>query len=460
MLPPPREDAPDNHAIDDSAPGREIAYWRALFHRWFIKYNPIYLVSAMLVLTGLNLLSRGLAREGSLYGPLGVAVVAELYAGALVGGAALLYRGGKRRPAVLMALLAVVYQGDLTLHTEMCGVLGTTGVAPTMVWLAAFVGKLFALGWALRLRLGWRAVAVAITGALGLAIGPYLLPRLGAEGAGTLVAAFALVLGALFPERLHESVTSRDALDAWGTTVLRRGVAATFAIWAVLLVLHVAFWASEQTIALFRVVPAIAAVLLAKQRHELRVWVIAVASVAFAAFALPAQLWFVAAIVTALMIVRALSLVPTRTWTTHGGADERSPYRVPNDEARDTLAPLERMEPVSPAERVRLWTGALVMGHLALWTFGWTGGSFPRHVWALDLAAALVTAVMVIRIGARVVLAYLAALLGHALVVAGLVPTPHSLVAWGGLALVLGFASLFVSILVSHRAKPNETSPS
>jgi len=64
-------------------------YWRRLLHRWLIEYNPLYLLSAMLVLGGMILTSQGLARQSSLYGPLGVAAIAELYALALIGGAAL-----------------------------------------------------------------------------------------------------------------------------------------------------------------------------------------------------------------------------------------------------------------------------------------------------------------------------------------------------------------------------------
>ena len=75
--PPPREDA-------DAL--------RRLLHRWFVEYNPLALASAMLVLVGLNLLSKGLAERASVSGALGVALVAEVYALALISSAALAYR--------------------------------------------------------------------------------------------------------------------------------------------------------------------------------------------------------------------------------------------------------------------------------------------------------------------------------------------------------------------------------
>jgi hypothetical protein len=118
--------------------------WQALLHRWFVVYNPTYLVSAVLVLGGMLTASRALSREDGIAGPLGVALVAELYACALIGGAALLVRIGQRRPAVMLALLTVLYQSDLTLHTETCAFLGTAGAIASAAWLALFVGKLFA----------------------------------------------------------------------------------------------------------------------------------------------------------------------------------------------------------------------------------------------------------------------------------------------------------------------------
>src|SRR5687767_4219871 len=105
-----------------------------LLHRWFVQYNPIYLVSAALVLAGMILTSRGLAHEGSLYGFLGVAAIAEVYAFALIGGAALLVRIGQPRPAVMLAILTVLYQSDLTLHTETCANLGSIGGVAGIGW--------------------------------------------------------------------------------------------------------------------------------------------------------------------------------------------------------------------------------------------------------------------------------------------------------------------------------------
>src|SRR4051812_37312222 len=127
--------------MDDAA----NEFWRRLLHRWLVQYNPLYLLSASLCLGGMILCSRGLAREGSAHGELVVAGIAELYAVALIAGAALLTRIGQRRPAVMLALLTALYQCDLTLHTEACVWLGGAGMVAAAAWLALFVAKLLAL---------------------------------------------------------------------------------------------------------------------------------------------------------------------------------------------------------------------------------------------------------------------------------------------------------------------------
>ena len=131
---------PTTSAATDTAtnasPDPNADFWRKLLHRWLVQYNPLYLLSASLCLAGMILCSRGLAHGGSAHGELVVALIAEVYAGALIGGAALLTRIGQRRPAVMLALITALYQCDLTLHTEASACLGSVGVAASAVWAA------------------------------------------------------------------------------------------------------------------------------------------------------------------------------------------------------------------------------------------------------------------------------------------------------------------------------------
>lgn len=406
LAPPPPPRAP-----------RTPEFWQQLLHRWFVQYNPIYLVSATLVLGGMITTSRGLAHEGSLYGPLGVAAIAEIYACALIGGAALLTRIGQRRPAVMLALITVLYQSDLTLHTETCALLGGVGIAASVAWLALFVGKLYALAWAVQIRLTRRAAATAIVGAAGVTAAPWALQHLDARGAGTAVALFVLVLGSLVPRgALDASVTLRTAGDAWRETVLRRSVRASWLIWATLLTLHVLFWSAHHRIQLGLVVPALALLALARLRSESHAWAVAIALLAGAFFLDPRALAPCALFVTVPLGHRA-------------------------------LVTFER-----PA-RVRLLSGTASALYLAVWTAGWTGGALPEHVLALDAAFLALALLLVWRRGARLVLAPLAGTSLHAAWALGLIPQPRSMLEWGASAVALGFALLVASLVTSYRLR-------
>jgi hypothetical protein len=429
-------------------------FWRDLLHLWFVKYNPLYLVSAMLVLAGLNLVSKGLASDGSLYGPLAVGLVAEVYAAALIGGAALLTRVGQRRPAVLLALVAIVYQGDLTLHTETCSVLGLLGVGLSALWLAVFVAKLVALAWALRVRIGPRALLTAAVGAGGVAFLPYAFAGAGPEGAGTLLALFVLGLGVIFPRDLADCVSPRPGmdLDAWGRLVLRRTVLAAWGLWGLLLAFHVAFWAHETPIAVARVLPVLLALVLARQPREGRVWAIAGGALLLVAVARPTELSTVAALVAITLALRAFTRLRTTDTALAPVGDDPSPYRAGRTHEREgaRVEVVEVLARVSAGERLRLLTGALAATYLAQATTGWEGGALPAHHLLVDGVFLAVAAAFAWRLRGRLVLVFAGAVVGHGLVAAGLVPRPHSLVGWGASALALGFLLLFGAIGVSY----------
>ncbi len=66
----------------------------------------------MLVLVGMTALAHAAAQAGSGEGAIGpVPIISEVYAFSLIAGAALLVRIRQRRPAVMLGLLTVVYQG-------------------------------------------------------------------------------------------------------------------------------------------------------------------------------------------------------------------------------------------------------------------------------------------------------------------------------------------------------------
>jgi hypothetical protein len=440
-------------------------YFRRLMHRWLVEYNPLYLLSATLVLGGMILTSRGLAREGSLYGEIGVAAIAEVYAATLIGGAALLTRIGQRRPAVMLALLTMLYQCDLTLQTEASPYLGAVGTAATVAWLALFVAKLSALAWAMKLRVSKAAYATAAFAALGLAVLPRYFHELEPRVATALVALWLFGTFTLHGAAGAGGVTSAVPLDAWGATVLRRAVRASWSLGAVLFVAHVMFWSTQHPIMLAALLPVAALLAARRLRSEGVTWLLVAATLVFAAVSMPSAFAVTALMATTTLVLRALlpSVPSAESPAAYGVAarDEAGPYRafVSGDRARwapATAAPVfvaSTFDMVDRAERMRLLTGALFTLHLAVWTLGWTGGHWPAHVLALDLATAVTALLLAWRARVRVALVPLAAGAMHLVVRAHLVPPPRSLLEWGATAVGLGFALLLASLLASYRLR-------
>ena len=422
---------------------------RRLLHCWLVQYNPLYLLSAMLVLGGMILCSRGLAHDGTLFGEMGVAAIAELYAGVLIAGAALLTRLGQRRPAVMLALITALYQCDLTLHTETCVLLGAAGVAAAAVWILLFVGKLYALAWAVRLRLSFSAVATATLGALGLAVLPHTLGSLDARGATAVVAVW---LFGLFALGLHgsRSVTSTASLDAWGAAVLRRSLRAVWLLWALLLVLHVGFWSLHYPVHLVALAPVAMLLGAGQVRTEARVWAAVLGALLFVGLQLPEVFSVTALLAAAVLALRALRA--PRLVVVAAPVRDDAPYRVA-EERRPPAAAFATTTTAGPPDRAataRLLTGALFGVYLAVWTFGWTGGAWPAHLVLLDLALTAAVILLVVRPRIRVALAPLATTYAHFAVQTGLVTAPHSIVQWGAAAVGLGFALLIASLVASY----------
>lgn len=421
--------------MDDASP------LRRLLHRWFVEYNPLYIFSAALVLGGILVLSRGLAQEGSVHGGLAVVAIAELYALALVGGAALLVRIGHRRAAVMLAVLTALYQMDLTLHTEACPNLGAPGVVASGVWLALFVVKLFALARAMKVRLPRRVLCAAALCAAGLTVFPYVLREMPSRAATALVVVW---LGALVTIPRGAGITSELVVDDWSNVVLRRTVIVIWSLGSALLALHVLFWTTEYRLSGSAFVPAALLVATRFLRTEVRTWLVTGAVLSLTALAFPsafATTAFVAAIVLAL---RALSVKRERT-TTVSVAAPAGPYR-----AGDGARSVETVVAVDPRPMTaRFFVGSALSLYFAIWTIDWAGGPWPAHVLPLDVVAATVVAVAVWRAKAYIAIAPVMVVGVHTAVVMRVIPTPHSFVEWGGVSVALGFLLLFASLAVS-----------
>ncbi|MBI5537281.1 MAG: hypothetical protein HY898_31455 [Deltaproteobacteria bacterium] len=423
-------------------PSHQAVFWRRLLHRWLIEYNPLYLLSAALVLAGVTLVSRGFAREGAVYGSIGVAAIAEVYSLALIGGAALLMRIGLRRPAVLLSLLAILYQCDLTLHTETSVYLSPFGIAASSAWLALFVGKLFALAWALRLRLSRSAIAVPVVGALGLTIVPHFFHHVTPHVRTVLVASwvFALFAAGLWTSR---TVTSRVSLDSTQQAMMRRVLRASWAMMAVLAFAHALFWTSEYNLETAAVWPV--ALLLATRwiRRELTLWGAVLATLLLVGLLMPGHLAMTSLMAAVTLTLHALRK-PCRLEASP--SSQNAPYRTHGGEARKSEWLPVSFAPASRQALARLLTGALVCVYVSLWTRGWSGGPWPGHVIALDVLLTLGLAVMFFKVKVRTALVPLLGVYFHMAVQTHLVTAPRTLLQWGNLSVGVGFALLIGSV--------------
>ena len=376
--------------------------WRSLLHRWFVQYNPLYLVSAMLVLGGALLCSRALTGTESVAAPIGIALVTEVYAAALIGGAALLTRMGLRRPAVMIALLVALYQWDLTLHTETCAYLGTAGTFASIAWVGLFFAKMAGLAWALEIRFTRRFYLAFGLAAVGLAVLPTILAASGKREGGAVVALWAFALVSLYTPDI---LVARFELDRWGETVVSRSTRAVWALSGLLVSMHVLFWISEKH---FDASPLLLVLPISQVRYvkrEIVAWLLSFGTMGLVSVTHPSVF-----AVTALLAGLALA------------------HRIV----------------VTPAERARLVGGVLVDAYLVIWTLGWTGGPWPAHELLLDAAYVLALAVYLWRFRQ-----WSAIVLGAAPFVPVVVrraPSSQSPLEWGVIAVVAGFLLLGLAL--------------
>jgi hypothetical protein len=294
--------APEQGSSVNEPTNEDSAFWRELLYRWFVQYNPAYLLSAAFVFAGCFLWSKGVVHEGNLTSTLGIPLLAEIYALSLVGGAALLTRIGQRRPAVILGLIFVVYQWDTTLHTEACAYLGSVGLWASALWLGIFVAKLFSIGWALRIRIHRRMIAAGFLAAVGLVLAPHALANLGIYGSGGLLAAWIFGLISLYD---GASISSKVPLDAWGETVLRRVTGAAWTISAVLITLHVVMWSSSYSVSLMPTILGLPLLAIPRVRPEMNVWLVAVGTLIVTLLVAPGAFCITAILVSGALCLRS-----------------------------------------------------------------------------------------------------------------------------------------------------------
>ncbi len=422
--------------------------WRAVVHRWFVQYNPLYLISAALVLVGVTLLMEVATEQRGLFGQLSSTVVAELYAWALIASAAVLTRRGLWRPAVMLALITALYQCDLTLQTERSVYLGVPGMVASGLWLISFAAKLRALAWAMQFRLSRSALWVAVAGGTVQMLIPWILSKVQDHIAAPLLAlmVFWVLAAGLWTFRRTESWSPRTA---WGETVARRAARFVWVGWAGALIAHVLFvteYGPPADRAFF--IPLALVLMTRRFRTEELVWGWLVATLFLVAMVSPAHFATTAIMAASALVLRALR-APTLV---SREVEAQDPYRavldVPTSWSGWTLAPS------SPEAIRRLLAGAWTCLYLGVWTAGWDFGPWPEHVLWVDTLFLTLTVLGAWRSHCGLVLLPVCVSVLHLALVERLVPTPQSNLQWGLAAVGAGFGLLAVGLGVSIRLRP------
>ncbi|RLB51141.1 MAG: hypothetical protein DRJ42_17430 [Deltaproteobacteria bacterium] len=414
----------------------------ALLHRWLVEYNPMYLLSAALVFGGLTLVSYEVSTGDSVWAHFGTPAIAELYAFALIGGAAFLVRLGHRRPAAMLGLLAVLFQGDLMLHVETCSYLGLTGMVASGAWLLLFFAKLYLLGRALELRFSRSAVLVAALGALGLAVLPHVFRVVEPGTRSILVALWLFGLGTT------AAWTTRNVESAVGWDVRgRRCVHGAWALLAVLALGHALFWSSSYHFGFgFGIAPAAVPLVAARYaRRESLVWLSVSLTVLAVMWIAPHETW-----VVALMAAMTLFLAATRARLEHRTRIVE-PRRAPPYRSYDPLhsTSMVMVHDLRPNARPRLFVGTALALYLAVWSAGWTGGALPEHHLWLDALVGVALLAASRRWHRPMLLAPLVPVVVHLTGQRGWVPEPTTALEWGATCIGAGFVMLFSSLAAS-----------
>jgi hypothetical protein len=152
---------------------------RAVLRHWFVHFNPLYLLSALCVLTGVFLVNRSLDRlpeEAFDWPRLALFAVMQAYELLIVAGAAfLVHRARAVRPAVLLVLLEALFLFDGTLRLESLLLRSPLRFGITLLWLALVPVKVWAVATALGVRLPRAFYARIVAAAAGLAAILHLL---------------------------------------------------------------------------------------------------------------------------------------------------------------------------------------------------------------------------------------------------------------------------------------------
>ena len=380
-------------------------------HYWFIQYNPLYFFSALCILFGVFLISKGLPELDWQRGQFLLTAVMQFYEILLIAGSALLIRiAGQYRPAVILTLIEIFFLFDSTFRTEIIATFGRFGIMLSGGWVVMVAIKLAALVWVFRLKVPFVALILPVLAAAGIAGMPHFLWLQNTDK--SLIHSGAVWYGIiLFAALLYRrpNLSSVLKLDDWGLTVLRRVGKTALIMWSGFYFFHLFMWIEMFEIPLLtaQIAPFFLLWLLAKK-----------------------DFWSWAG--GLLTIVMTLSI----------------PHAV------SPAALLVGIAFGLKAWRLRrnlFYPAAVLSLYSSVWTLGWQGKGWPDTILWLNIVTALLFLFMAWRL--RLVTAIPAALL--VLLPSGGSLIPRGLLQWGIFSTVTGFLSLIAGIIVNlYMKKP------
>ena len=387
------------------------AQFEDLFHKWFVRYNPLYFISASCFIFGIFLVSRGMHKINWIDGQIILTAVIESYEILLLAGSFILFRMvSQYRPAVMLAVLNIIFLFDCTFQTAHISYVKDIGGISTLIWLILFAAKLKALAWIFRLKISIIGYIAPILAAVGIAGTPYLLSYTSLDKSivHLMVTWHGIVLAALVLW-FKPTVVYRKELDESGKAILRNLSDAAWKLWGGFYLYHLVSWIVffDVQIYLANFAPIFLLLPFVSEKEEFT-WAGSILAVVFS-LSQPSAFWL------------------TATFT-------------------GVVCCLKGWKGSQP----RLYIGALLTAHLALLTLGWKHYPFPEP--SLWLAAFTGIGLLVIAWIFRLISAFLVALTG--VVLFWSLSGPHGIMEWGSIFIAIGFTTLISGIIINWKLKP------
>jgi hypothetical protein len=395
-------------------------YLNELIYHWFVRYNPLYFVSAACFIFGVLLVSRGIQNINWIDGQILLTGVIELYQFGLLAGAFILFRiFNQRRPAVILAVMNIVFLFDCTYQTEHISSVQLIGEISTVIWVLLIALKITALIWIFRVKVPVIGMILPVLGAFGISAGPYLLYYTYIDAALIhLVMTWYGVILAVVYFWFHPTATCTKKLDQRCSTVLARITNAAWMIWAGFYLFHLISWIRffDINVSLANMAPVFIILPFITDREELA--------------------WFGS--LTSIL----LSLVNPPLFSINA-----------------FLVGLIFCAKACKDGHPRLYMGGILSFHFALTAAMWSGGPFPDS----SLMMILFSALLLVAVGLvyRLISAFMIASIW--VLIFWHPRGPRDILEWGGLFIGIGFLSLVTGVILNWKFRTttaeNENSP-